>query len=260
MHTVFLGYEQSCTWQLFLHSLPKDEDNPKTPEILGHDVITIKHSELEGYLCSSISFQGDSPEIYFRCYKGQHPEEEISVGKPNQLNCLWEIIHENRLMQGRSFDANSRQRFILRHFSSGRLLCIDERSNLVLEKLSNEGASLRPDPLILSVEPIQKGQNKIYSNQSYRIFVNQEQPLILSRSQENLTWKTLESNVKTAELEKEMNFTPLDDSYLDETRVVIFRYPESSLEEQVGCGRRLLVQLRRRKAEKRHAVRKVVDG
>lgn len=135
---------------------------------------------------------------------------------------MWEILHEDKLLQGRPFEAHNRQRFILRHFNSGRLLCIDERSNLVLEKLSNEGASLRPDPLVLSVEPIQKGQNKIYSNQSYRIFVNQDQPLILSRSQENLTWKTLESNVKTAELEKEMNFTPLDDDYFDESRIVDF--------------------------------------
>jgi hypothetical protein len=125
------------------------------------------------------------------------------------------------LLQGKSFEANGRQRFNLRHFSSGRLLCIDERSNLVLEKLSNEGNSLKPDPLVLSVEPIQKSQNKIYSNQSYKLFVNQDQPLILSRSLENLTWKTLESNVKTAELEKEMNFTPLDDDFFDESRIVV---------------------------------------
>ena len=72
------------------------------------------------------------------------------------------------------------------------------------------------------VEPIQKGQNKIYSNQSYKIFVNQDQHLVLSRSQENLTCKTLESNVKTAELEKEMKFTPLEDSYFEETRIVDF--------------------------------------
>lgn len=80
MHTVFLGYEQTCTWQLFLHSAPQENDEPRPQEIVGHDVITIKHSELEGYLCSSISFQGDSPEIYFRCYKGSTPEEVISVG------------------------------------------------------------------------------------------------------------------------------------------------------------------------------------
>lgn len=156
-----------------------------------------------------------------------------------KLNCLWEILHEEKLMQGRPFEAHGRQRFVLRHFSSGRLLCVDERSNLVLEKLSNEGVSLRPDPLILYVEPIQKGQNKIYSNQSYKIFVNQDQPLILSSSQENLTRKTLESNVKTAELEKEMNFTPLDDDYFDETRIVDCVHVESRSEIQVGRRRGL---------------------
>lgn len=220
LHTVFLGYEQTCTWQLFLHSAPPDDEPPAQQEIVGHDVITIKHSELEGYLCSSISFQGDSPEIYFRCYKGATAEEEVSVGSADQLNCLWEILHEDRLLQGKPFEANGRQRFVLRHFSSGRLLCIDERSNLVLEKLSNEGGALKPEPLVLSVEPIQKSQHKIFSNQSYKLFVNQDQPLVVSRSLENLTWKTLESNVKTAELEKEMNFTPLDDDFFDESRVV----------------------------------------
>lgn len=114
----------------------------------------------------------------------------------------------------------TKEGIILRHFNSGRLLCVDERNNLVLEKISNEGGGLKPDLVYLSLEPIQKGQNHLYSNQSYSMHVHQDQTYVLSHSQEFLTRKNLESNVKTLELEKDMLFTALEDSYFDEKRVV----------------------------------------
>lgn len=46
---------------------------------MGQDVITIKHSELDGLLCSSLNFKSEYPEVYFRTYQGNHPEEIVSV-------------------------------------------------------------------------------------------------------------------------------------------------------------------------------------
>jgi hypothetical protein len=109
---------------------------------------------------------------------------------------------------------------MLRHFNSGRLLCTDERNNLVLEKVSTDISAYKPDPQILSIDPIQKGHERLFSNQSYNIFSNGEQNIVLSHSQEYLSMSDFLSNVKTIELKKEMLFTPLEDSYFDEKRVV----------------------------------------
>lgn len=132
------------------------------------------------------------------------------------------MCHEDKLYQGRPFDVKTKERIVLRHFNSGRLLCVDERNNLVLEKISNDAGGLKPDPVYLSLEPIQKGQNRLLSNQSYSMHVHQDQTFVLSHSQEFLTRKNLESNVKTLELEKEMLFTALEDSYFYEKRLVDF--------------------------------------
>jgi hypothetical protein len=80
LHIIYLGYDQECTWQLFLHSNPKEETaQGKQEQIIGHDVITIKHSELDGYLCSSLNFKSEYPEVYFRTYQGTQQEEVVSV-------------------------------------------------------------------------------------------------------------------------------------------------------------------------------------
>ena len=63
---------------------------------------------------------------------------------------------------------------------------------------------------------------KLYSNNSYRVYSTKDRDFILSHSTDILTWKSLESNVKTVELEKEIMFGPLDDNYFDETRTVDF--------------------------------------
>lgn len=68
---------------MFLHSVEDEVSNERQQMISGSDIITIKHSELEGLLCASISFQGENPEVYFRKYNGQHQEEEQSVGYHN---------------------------------------------------------------------------------------------------------------------------------------------------------------------------------
>ena len=65
---------------MFLHSVPlEDQASDRQHSIYGNDLIKIKHSELEGLLCASISFQGENPEVYFRKYNGQHLEETESV-------------------------------------------------------------------------------------------------------------------------------------------------------------------------------------
>lgn len=137
-----------------------------------------------------------------------------------KLNCFWEILHEEKLFQGRPFEVGNKQRIMLRHFNSGRLLCTDERNNLVLEKVSTDMNVYRPDPLLLSIDPIQKGHNRLFSNQSYNIYCHSEQNIVLSHSQEYLSMSDFLSNVKTIELKKEMLFTPLEDSYFDEKRIV----------------------------------------
>lgn len=110
---------------------------------------------------------------------------------------------------------------MLRHFNSGRFLCCDEKKNLYLEKIQLDTNVQRLDPLILMVQPIQLGQTRLLSNNSYKVISLREQNLMLSHSPELLSWKSLESNVKTVELEKEIMFSPLDDNYFDERRTVI---------------------------------------
>ena len=228
-HVVYLGYEQSSTWQIFLHSNPVDESasSSNLNMIMGHDVITIMHSELEGMLCSSISFHGENPEAYFRTYTGQFRKEEHY-----SLNNFWEISHYDSLFQGKPFETR-RSHIILRHFNSGRVLCAENNSSLHLEKVLTDIGSQKSDPVVLTVEPIQIGQAKLYSNQSYKIMMHHRPDLLLSHSKEYLSLKSMENNVKTAELEKEMMFTPLEDSYFDEKRVkAIFH---GSTEQEEGC-------------------------
>ena len=213
-HVVYLGYEQSQTWQLFPHTNPSVDVEDSKVEIYGHDVVTIKHSELDAYLCASVSYQLDSPEIYFRKYQGQHQGELISIHN------FWEVLHYELMFQGRPFEIGNRDKIILRHFSTGRLMCLDERDNLILEKIQLEGTQEKQQPVIFSVDPIQLGQTKLFSNQSYKVLKNEKLTQILSHSQEILTLKSMESNVKTAELDKEIMFTPLEDSYFDEKRIV----------------------------------------
>ena len=141
---------------------------------------------------------------------------------------MWEIVHFDRLFQGFAFETGSQCPFVLRHFNSGKLLVLDEKRSPCLEKLSLEPGSQRQDPLKLFAEPIQLGLGKLVPDQSYRVasFDNPEE--VLSHGQEYLVWKTLESNVKTVELEKEIMFTPLEDNYFDEKKVkaVLKNHPE----------------------------------
>lgn len=228
-HVVYLGYEQSSTWQIFLHSNPADESTAASNVnmIMGHDVITIMHSELQGMLCSSISFHGENPEAYFRTYTGQFRKEEYY-----SLNNLWEISHYDSLFQGKPFETR-KSNIILRHFNSGRVLCAENNSSLHLEKILTDLGSQKSDPVVLTVEPIQLGQTKLYSNQSYKIMMHHRPDLLLSHSKEYLSLKSMENNVKTAELDKEIMFTPLEDSYFDEKRVkAIFH---STTEHEEGC-------------------------
>lgn len=207
---------------MFLHSNPAEDTDDPNISIHGHDLIIIKHSELDGLLASSICFQGDTPEVYFSRYKGAFPEEQLSV------NSIWEILHENTLFQGLPFETSGHSKIILRHFNSGRLLCLDKKNQLHLEKISLDSTVPSEEPVVFAVEAIQNGLSKLYAKNSYKVSAWKDSSKILSHSQEFLTWKNLESNVKTVELEKEIMFSPLDDSYFDELRTVNFHDQEIS--------------------------------
>ena len=146
----------------------EEESQDGLQKIVGHDAILIKHTELEALLCASIAFQNECPEIYFRSYNGVHTEEEIS------LNNIWEIIHHDKLFQGKAFETGSKAKIVLRHFNSSRLLCKDERGNLILEKMITEVNSPRYEPVVFNVDPIQVGLKRLYANQTYKIVTEED--------------------------------------------------------------------------------------
>jgi hypothetical protein len=95
--------------------------------ILGLDIISLDHPELQAELTSDIIYNEDCPEVYFRSYKGKHPLEYRS------LNSLWQIEHLSHMNQGAIFDALeynehvlssnlTTNHFRLRHFLTGRLM------------------------------------------------------------------------------------------------------------------------------------------
>lgn len=97
--------------------------------IVGLDVISLDHPELQGELSSDIIYREDTPEVYFRGYKGKYPLEYRS------LNSLWQIEHLNHMNQGSIFDALeynehvlssnlTTNHFRLRHFLTGRLMIV----------------------------------------------------------------------------------------------------------------------------------------
>lgn len=114
-HIAYLGGENFSTWKIFLSSksFQKDEEI-----VTGGDLVRIRHSELSSYLGSSLCFEEQTPEIYFRNYHGEYLEENQT------LNTIWEINHQKSIYQGNSFKMD--EDFItLRHFNSGRLMCVE---------------------------------------------------------------------------------------------------------------------------------------
>lgn len=68
-HIAFLGGENFSTWKIFLCSKSQQSDEEA---ISGTELVRIRHSELTAYLASSLCFEGQTPEIYFRNYHGEY--------------------------------------------------------------------------------------------------------------------------------------------------------------------------------------------
>ncbi len=65
--------------------------------IQGGDFIRIKCPALNSYLTSSLCYQENTPEVYYRKYMGDFQEEHLTP------NTIWEIYHKKRIYQGKPF-------------------------------------------------------------------------------------------------------------------------------------------------------------
>jgi hypothetical protein len=105
--------------------------------IRGLDLIFLNHPELQGELCADVIYHLDAPEVYFRQYNGNNPNEA------NSLNSLWQIEHLGQENQGAIFhsmhnnedvlaNALTTDSFRLRNFLTGRVMIAKfvERSHI----------------------------------------------------------------------------------------------------------------------------------
>ena len=79
VYTVYLGAEPDLTWQILEHSKAKSDEFEQSQVITGNQLITIKHTELEAFLCANACFSDGLIQPYFRKYEGSLSEEQTTV-------------------------------------------------------------------------------------------------------------------------------------------------------------------------------------
>ena len=215
-HTAYLGGEKFSTWKIFLHSRPLDGEKKQDKVIRGGDLVRIKHSELDAMLTSSLCFEDQTPEIYFRDYYGEYIEEK------NILNSIWEISHNQKIFQGSTFELD-KDLVTLRHLNSGRLLCIETLTGKVyLEPISGSYSSKDEDENIMRLMTVQRGMTHLEPYSTYRIQHKDSHSQIssyLSYTEEDLSRDMLENKNSTTRLIKDMQFAPLENHFFDERRI-----------------------------------------
>ena len=152
--------------------------------------------------------------MYFRNYNGEHKCENYSC------NTIWEICHDRQVFQGQPFKV-CKQDIILRHFNSGRILAVNKTNgSLYLENFDQEH---RPEheETKLFVIPLQLGALDLRTANSYKItlFGKDHRNLYLSQSESYFFKDSLEDRGNMIQMKKEMQFTPLENHFFDETRL-----------------------------------------
>ena len=89
-------------------------------------------------LCADLPYDGENPEVYLREYKGDYEHEEFS------LNSVFEVEIDSLKKKGFPIKINYKSlkdknqkadnNIKLRHFLSGRLLCLEDNS-IILKSL-----------------------------------------------------------------------------------------------------------------------------
>ena len=125
--TAYLSQVKEMSWQICPHSKYIGQN----PNIVGNDLIRIRHTESMGNLGSEFKYckQHPTPEVFIRSYQGEFEEEKDS------LNSVWEIEHMKKDYRGDPFVINSVRKdreskkheklsvsLSLRHFITGRYL------------------------------------------------------------------------------------------------------------------------------------------
>lgn len=201
-----------------MHSRPKlVREETDSLKLEGGDLIRIRHSELSAHLTSSISFEDQTPEVYFREYSGKYLEEI------NTLNSIWEISHSNTIFQGKKIECET-DYITLRHFNSGRLIKVETeplsgKTNLENLDLDYDDKSERAAKSRLKIIPVQKGMRYVNVDNTFRFkYDNDTNPLYLSYTVQVLSINSLEGRNVTRRLISQMNFTPLEDDFFDTNR------------------------------------------
>lgn len=193
------------------------KDDTDKLKLEGGDLVRIRHSELSAYLCSSLNFEGENPEVYFRQYYGKYLEEMDS------LNTIWEICHGDVIFQGKKIDCMLDQ-VVLRHFNSGRVMKIETEPMSGKTSLENvdydyEGHESEIPKTKLYIVPVQTGMTHVQVDTTYRFkYDNDRVPLYLSHTEKNLSRDTLERKSQTLKMMSEVKFTPLEDEFFDVIR------------------------------------------
>jgi hypothetical protein len=76
---VYLGAENDLTWKILEHSKAKTDEFEQRQVIGGNQLITIKHTELEAFLCANLCSSDGLLQPYFRKYEGGLAEEKTTV-------------------------------------------------------------------------------------------------------------------------------------------------------------------------------------
>lgn len=233
-YRVYLSQQAESAWRLTLFRCSGLNSNL----ILGNDLITLKHTELEGFLSADLAYDLPTPEIFVRNYMGEFKTEDQSL-----MN-VWEIEHMENDEKGKEFlleenhedSTHNYQKwskpFRLRHFATGMLLKTfkkpsDHINYLVLDspsegaRMKNHFSKLVCQPILRHISHIQEG-NSFYLVIKENLAGNENEPLYIKcRPGIKLDRKSIRERFDRASADARHCFIPLEDHELSDDRKVV---------------------------------------
>ena len=232
-YRVYLSQEAESAWRLVLFRFSGLKPNL----VLGNDLITLKHTELEGYLSADLAYELENPEVFVRNYNGEFKTEEHS------LMHVWEIeqmeseekgkefiLEENHDDTGYSIHKRSKP-FRLRHFATGMLLRTqkneaDHINYLVLDVLS-ESVRQKAHFSKLICQPILRHITHMQEGNSYYLIIkeslagNENDPLYVKcQPAHKLDRGSIRDQFDQLPPDSKKYFIPLEDQELTDDRKV----------------------------------------
>jgi hypothetical protein len=227
----FLSQASEISWQVRLF---RSFNTPKA-QVLGNDLVYLRHTELNGYLSASLRFNDQEPEVYIRNYKG-----DVKLLKDSLAN-IWEFQKLTLDQSGTNFemeklviDDDSGMKispaFRLRHFLSGKLLTVErnKRNGKLILASADDKSTLAYDNFIpLVCLPILQNITKLEYRVSYYIAhyshrIMSEKDLSYIKCQENgfFTSDNIGSKLRDQDPQYDQIFTPARDDEIQEFRRV----------------------------------------